>query len=244
MMVFSSADGGFDVQWGVDTFFPDSDEPEKVFVDLNGLTFKELDADQDSVEVPLAVINALGSPTVTVSVSFVWSGPPAEELQSSVVMPVGTGAVTGNAGVFPAMKPIVTLVGIQPRTANKPSAITIAWRTNNHNDGNIFWGPASAPRSFVRNIRPANASVTSGTFTTDRPLTANTQYFFTVEVRNTLHSRQWLATTVVAKLATEAPAVVRTSSLRQFLQQTGRPLTSSLAAVVGPTRSLRALILG
>jgi len=242
--VFSSADGGFEVSWAVDTFFPDSDEPEKVFIDLNGMAFKELDGDEDSVEVLLTVINALASPAVTVSVSFWWAGPPAEELQSSEVVPVSTGAVNGNAGVFPAMRPIVTLVGVQPRTANNPSSITIGWRTNNHNDGNIFWGPASAPRSFVRNIRPANASVTSGTFTTDRPLTANTQYFFTVEVRNTLHSPQWLATTVVARSATESVAVVRTSSLRQFLQQSGRPVTSSLAAVVGPSRSLRALILG
>jgi len=65
-----------------------------------------------------------------------------------------------------------------------------------------------------------------------------------VEVRNTLHSTQWLATTVVAKSATEAPAVVRTSSLRQYLLQSGRPVTSSLAAVIGPSRSLRSLILG
>ena len=242
--VFSSGEGGFDLHWGVDTFFPDSDAPEKVLVDLNGLAFKELDGDEDSVEVPLAVITALGSPAISVSVSFWWSGPPAEELQSSLIVPVSTGTVAGNAGVFPAMRPIVTLVGIQPRTANKPSSITIAWRTNNHNDGNIFWGPASAPRSFGRNIKPANASVTSGTFTTDRPLTANTQYFFTVEVRNTLHSTQWLATTVVARSATEAPPVVRTNSVHQYLQQTGRPVTSSLATLVGPSRSLRKLILG
>jgi len=110
--VFSSGDGGFDVHWAVDTFFPDSDAPEKVFVDLNGVAFKELDGDEDSVEVPVAVINALGSPAITVSVSFWWPGPPAEELQSSLVVPVSTGSVAGNAGVFTALQPLVKLVGI------------------------------------------------------------------------------------------------------------------------------------
>lgn len=242
---FFTEDGGFTVHWEVDQFFADSAEPERVLVDLNGLPFKELSGDKDSVDVPATVIAALGTASVTVSVSFWWSGSPAEELQSSVVVPVSAGPGQGNAGVLPAMKPIVTLVGVQPRTATTPSTITIAWRTNNHNDGNIFWGPSSAPRSFVRNIRPANASVTSGTFITDRPVVPHTLYVFTVEVRNTLHSPQWLATTLIARSASEAPGpVVRTSSVRQFLQQTGRPVTSSLAGLVGANKSVRTLILG
>ena len=87
--------------------------------------------------------------------------------------------------------------------------------------------------------------MTTGTFTTDRPLTANTLYSFTVEVRNTLHSPQWLATTMVVRSAVDpAPPVVRTTSVREFLERTGRPVTSSLAGLLGAARSVRALILG
>jgi hypothetical protein len=127
---------------------------------------------------------------------------------------------------------------------NTPGSITIEWRTNNHNDGNIFWGPSNAPRSFVRNIKPANASVTSGRFTTDRPLTPNTLYLFTVDVRNTLHSPTWLSTTVVVRSAVGTPTFVPTVSLRQYFQQSGRPVTSSVAPLLGPSRSVRKMLLG
>lgn len=242
--VLPTAEGGFEVFWAVDTFFPDSAEPERVLVDLNGVLFSNLDGDETSVDVPGETVTALGGSSIIVSVSFWWSGSPAEEQQSSVVVPVQGGPGPGSGGVFPAMKPVVTLVRVQPRTAGAPASITIAWRTNNHNDGNIFWGPAAAPRSFVRNIRPANASVTTGTFTTDRPLVAGSLYSFTVEVRNTLHSPAWLATTALIRAAAEAPATVSTTSVRQFLQQTGRPTTSGLAPLVGPSGSVRTLILG
>ena len=242
--VWSAADGGFEVRWEIDQFFADSAEPEQVRIDLNGVPFDVLDGDEVSIEVPAATVAALAVAVVVVSVSFLWSGSPAEEQQSSVSVPVQSGAVSGNAGVLPAMKPVVTLVGVQPRTAVTPSSIAIAWKSNNYNDGNIFWGPSEAQRRFTRNIRPPNDSVSSGVFTTDQPLIAGTPYFFTVEVRNTLHSSTWISTTVVVRSATEAPARTITFSVRQFLQNSGRSVTSSLAGLVGPARSVRSMLLG
>lgn len=243
--VFSTSGGGLKVAWTLDTFFPDSAEPERVLVDLNGNLFENLDGDQTSVDVPQATVTALGGSSIIVSVSFWWSGSPAEEQQSSVVVPVQGAPGPGNEGVYPATKPVVSLVRVQARTPTSPASIEIAWRTNNHNDGNIFWGPVAAPRSFVRNIRPANASVTTGMFATDQPLTSGVLYSFTVEVRNTLHSPEWLATTALIRAAAEAPkTIVPTTSLRQYLQQTGRPITSSLAPLVGPSNSIRKMILG
>jgi len=236
--VLPTGEGGLEVHWAVDTFFPDSAEPERVLVDLNGALFAQLGPDEDSIEVPPDTLAAL-APLVTVSGSFWWAGSPAEEQQSSVQVPVHGGAGSGAAGVLPALKPIVTIVGVQPRTAAAPASITLRWETNNHNDGNIFWGPATAPRSQVRSIRPANASVTNGLFTAT--VAPNTLHSFTVEVRNTLHSPTWLATTVLVRSAGDRTP---TTSVRQYLQQTGRPTTTSLASLLGPSRSLRALILG
>jgi len=138
----------------------------------------------------------------------------------------------------------VTLVSVQPRTAGTPSSITIAWKSNNYNDGNILWGPSDAQRRFRRNVRPPNDSVNSGVFTTDQPLIGGTPYFFTVEVRNTLHSPTWISTTVMVRSATDTPARTITFSVRQFLQTSGRPVTSSLAPLVGPARSVRKMLLG
>jgi hypothetical protein len=238
LSVASTADGGIEVAWEIDTFFADSAEPEKVLVDLNGLPFDELDGDETSIEIPAETLAALGTPAVAISISFWWSGSPPEEQQSSVSVPVQTGGPgTGTAGVLPAAKPIVTVVQVRPRTLHSANTIEIAWTSNNYNDGNIVWGPASAPTAFRRSIRP-RGEVYSGTFITDRPLTPATEYVFKVEVRNTLHSPTWLSTTIVVRSATD------TLSVRQFLLASGRPVTTSLAAVVGPTRSLRRMLVG
>ena len=224
--------------WEVDTFFADSAAPEKVLIDLNGVPFDQLDGDETSVEIPAEALAALGTPVVAISVSFWWSGSPPEEQQSVVSVPVQTGGTDGgNAGVLPAARPIVTVVHVQPRTVHGPNSIKIAWQSNNYNDGNIFWGPASAPAAFRRSIRPVG-EVYSGTFTTDRALTPATQYVFKVEVRNTLHSPTWISTTVLVRSAAD------TLSVRQFLLASGRPVTTGLASLVGPARSLRKMLVG
>jgi len=131
----------------------------------------------------------------------------------------------------------VTVVHVQPRTVHGPNNIKIAWQSNNYNDGNIFWGPASAPAAFRRSIRPVG-EVYSGTFTTDSTLTPATQYVFKVEVRNTLHSPGWISTTVVVRSAADI------LSVRQFLLASGRPVATGLATLVGPARSLRKMLVG
>ena len=238
LTVASTAEGGVEVTWEVDTFFADSAAPEKVLIDLNGVPFDQLDGDETSAEIPAAALTALGTPVVAISVSFWWSGSPAEEQQSVVSVPVATdGTGGGNAGVLPAARPVVTVVHVQPRTVHGPNNIKIAWQSNNYNDGNIFWGPASAPAAFRRSIRPVG-EVYSGTFTTDSTLTPATQYVFKVEVRNTLHSPGWISTTVVVRSAADI------LSVRQFLLASGRPVATGLATLVGPARSLRKMLVG
>jgi hypothetical protein len=238
LSIASTAEGGLEVKWQVDTFFPDSAPPEKVLIDLNGLQFKELDGDEDSVEIPAATIAALGAQVIAISVIFWWSGSPPEEQQSVVTVPVQTGGGGGgNTGVFPAKKPIVTIVNVQPRTVTSASSITIAWKSNNYNDGNIFWGPKNAPAAFRQNIKP-KGEVYNGTFTTNQPLSAAIEYVFKVEVRNTLHSPGWISTTIIVRSAAD------TLSVRQFLLTSGKPVTMGLAAVVGPTRSVHKMLAG
>jgi hypothetical protein len=238
LSVASTAEGGLEVKWEVDTFFADSAQPEKVLIDLNGVPYKELDGDEDSVEVPASKIASLGVQVIAISVSFWWAGPPAEEQQSVVSVPIQTGgAGGGNTGVFPAAKPIVTVVHVQPRTVNSASNIKIAWKSNNYNDGNIFWGPKNAPAAFRRNIRPVG-EVYSGTFITNQPLSPATEYVFKVEVRNTLHSPTWISTTAIVRSAAD------TLSVRQFLLTSGRPVTTSLATLVGPTKSVHKMLIG
>jgi hypothetical protein len=230
LSALATADGGIEVRWEVDSFFPDSAEPEKVLIDLNAVSYKELDGDEDSVTIPRETLAALGTP-VAISISFWWSGNPPEEQQSSVVIPVHT-ENPGGGGVFPAARPVVTVVAVQPRTLQAANSITIAWRSNNYNDGNIFWGPSASPRAFQRNIRP-RGEVYHGTFTTDQILTSATNYSFTVEVRNTLHSPGWIGTTAVVRSAANF------RSLRQFLQASRVALPAALKALLGAERSLR-----
>lgn len=237
LSIASTAEGGLEVKWEVDTFFADSEPPEKVLIRLEGVLFKELDGDENSVEIPAATITSLGLQAIAIGVIFSWSGPPVEEQQSAVSVPVQTdGGGGGRTGVFPAQKPVVTIVNVQPRTVNSVSSITIAWKSNNYNDGNIFWGPKN-PAAFRHNIRP-RGEVYSGTFKTNQALSAATEYVFKVEVRNTLHSPGWISTTIIVRSAAD------TLSVRQFLLTSGKPVTTGLAAVVGPTRSVHQLLAG
>jgi len=238
LSIASTAEGGLEVKWEVDTFFADSAPPEKVLIDLNGAPFKELDGDEDSVEIPAATITSLGAQVIAIGVIFWWSGSPPEEQQSVVTVPIQTGGGGGgNTGVFPAKKPIVTIVNVQPRTVTSASSITIAWKSNNYNDGNIFWGPKNAPAAFRQNIRP-RGEIYSGTFTTNQALSATTEYVFKVEVRNTLHSPDWISTTIIVRSAAD------TLSVRQFLLTSGKPVTTGLAAVVGPAKSVHKMLAG
>lgn len=234
-----TADGGLEVTWELDAFFGGSEEPEAVRIDVNGLPFPpELAGDETSVEIPAATIAALGAvSTIAVSVSFAWAGPPAEEQQSTVVVPVRSGPAAGSTGVVPAAVPVVTVERVQGRTLQAAPSITIRWRSNNYNDGEIRWGPEQAPQAFVRSIRPQGERY-EGTFTTDRPIAAATTHRFEVRVVNRLHSPTWVSATAAVR---SAPDHV---SLRRFLEASGVPAAGSIRARVGAGGSLRRLLRG
>lgn len=231
--VMSTEDGNVEVTWEVDSFFGDSEEPEKVLIDLNGAPFQQLDGDETSVEIPIATLTGLGTAVVIISVSFWWSGSPPEEQMSVVQLPVHHPSA---GGVYPAARPMVTVEHVRPRTVHAPATIAIAWKSNNYNDGNIFWGPQGAP-PFVHSIRP-RGEVYNGVFTTDKPLIPSRLYEFKVEVRNTLYSPDWISTTILVRSAAE------TLSVREFLIASGKAPTTPLAGLVGAARSLRGMLLG
>jgi hypothetical protein len=158
------------------------------------------------------------------------------EEQQSVASVALQKPLTGNSGVLPAAKPIVTIVRVISRTTKTPAKIEIAWKSDNYNDGNIIWGPANAPTLFTHPIKPVGTTY-HGTFGTDHPLTSATPYVFQVAVRNTLHSKEWVSTTVLVRSAAD------TLSVRQFLLASGIPVTTSLTSVAGPAKSLRNLLL-
>lgn len=226
--------GDVEVHWEVDSFFGDSDPPEKTLIELNGRHHTELDADETSVRISGADIVALGAQIVAVGVVFWWSGSPPEEQQGVFTFTV---APPNQGGVYPAAPPQVALVRAVPRTANGPASITISWKSNNYNDGNIVWGPEADPTAFRHSIRPVGERH-SGEFTTDRPLTAGVRYVFRVEVRNTLHSRGWIASTLTFPLP---PSVW---SVRTYLLLSGRPVDKGIVALLGPARSVRTWIRG
>lgn len=223
-----------EVTWEVDSFFDGSEEPEKVLISLNGFLRETLDGDETSATIPQADLTALGTQVVTIGVSFWWSGNPPEEQQSVFQLTVSGGPVQG---VYPAATPSVRVVRVQPRTSDRAASITIAWQSNNYNDGNIVWGPQSRPESFRRSIRPRGERY-SGEFTTDQVLTPGGRYVFRVEVRNTLHSPGWVSATITVGVP-EA-----TWSVRAFLLASGKPVTTGLASVLGPARSVRAWLRG
>ena len=230
----SPSGGDVEVRWEVDSFFGDSEAPEKVLIELNGAAYKELDGDETSVTIPAAAISALGAQVVNVGVVFWWSGPPVEEQHSVFTFTV---AGPANGGVFPAATPAVNVVRVVPRTSSGAATITIAWRSNNYNDGNIVWGPESNATAFRHSIRPRGEHY-SGEFTTDQMLSSGVRYVFRVEVRNTLHSPGWLASTITVAV----PAAL--SSVREYLLLSGKPVPGGIAAFVGPARSVRTWIRG
>ena len=235
--VISAPDGGLEVEWEVDSFFGDSEPPERVTINLNGAFYQEFEADETSADIPADTIAGLGS-QVTISVSFWWDGLPNEEQQSSIVVPINQGSVPGPTGVHPASRAVVRLVRVQPRTVAVAASITIAWRGNNYNDANLYWGPtATTPALHSRGIDPVGERY-EGEFTTDKAVQPSTQYTFRVDVRNTLHSPNWLSTTIIVR---SAPA---TLSVREFLITSDHPPSTGLASLVGPDKSIHKMLVG
>ncbi len=232
--VASNGEGGVEVQWAVDTFFSDSEEPEKVFIALNGVPFQELGGDETSTEIPADKI-AASAPVLTIGVIFWWSGDPPETKQSVVQVPVQSAAdTTGGAAV---KKPEVTVVHVLPRTRTRPNTIRIHWESHNYNDGNIIWGPDLSNRPGRKSIATKTAHY-RGDFDA-QPLQSGVVYFFKVEVRNTTQPpAPWHSTTIAVR------AAIDTLSVAQFLDESRLGRTTPLATLVGPEKSVRTLVLG
>ena len=64
----------------------------------------------------------------------------------------------GGTGVFPAARPVVTVVGVQPRTLQAANSIAIAWRSNNYNDGNISGALLRPGRFSETSVRGARTT--------------------------------------------------------------------------------------
>ncbi|MFI1622548.1 hypothetical protein ACH4VT_37155 [Streptomyces lydicus] len=230
-------DGGdLDVEWSVDDFFPDSESPDKVRIDLNGKFFRELEGSSTEVQVPKSAILALGAPEVSVSVSFFWDGSPSQELQTTApAITVNGGAPATGGGLPPP--PRVRIDKVQGRTLHSEPSITLSWASFNYNDANIFWGTVSQSPQFKVHI-PPHGDVYHGTFTTDRPLLAGELYVFDFQVRNTMLSPTWFST----KVAVRVPANI--SSVRKFMKSSGLPASTNLRSFAGSGQSVRQLLFG
>ncbi|MGW0885845.1 hypothetical protein [Streptomyces sp. NPDC002671] len=229
-------DGNLAVEWSVDDFFADSESPDKVRIDLNGILFRELDGNSTEVQVPKAVILAFGAPEIFVSVSFFWDGSPSQELQTTAPPITVNGGAPATGGGLPP-PPRVHIDKVQGRTLHSEPSITLSWASNNYNDANIFWGTVSQSPKFQVRI-PPHGDVYHGTFTTNRPLLAGELYVFDFQVRNTTLSQTWFSTKVVVRVP------VNISSVRKFMKISGLPTATNLRSLAGPGQSVRELLLG
>lgn len=227
----SGEEGGIKVTWEKETFFADSEDPEKVLIGVNGALIEELGGDETSFEIPA---NLIAPPMLTIGVIFRWEGPPSEEKQDVIQIPV-QGAVTG--GGASVKKPEVTVVDVLPRTRNRANQIKIHWESRNFNNGHIRWGWDPNNLTGFQDITPAFVRE-RGDFTA-QPLQSGLLHYFRVEVRNTTQQPSpWHSTTIAIH------AAIDTLSVAQFLRESGLARTTPLATVVGPDKSVRKWVLG
>lgn len=224
----STSDGSIKIVWEVDSFFPDSEAPNDVLVDLDGIQYQDQGPDGRSIEIPPKDLKPFQGQILNVGVTFKWSSPPAQPLVSTVSILVGGPvAATGNG----PSKPAVTIKSATAQTLKHPNQIILGWSSSSYNDGNILWGPISSPRMWSHSIKPKTDTY-SGEWTTDRPLAPRTIYSFTVQVKNSLTTNVWVETTIAAKSAANF------YSVREFLGASGVK-GPSLRTAIGHGGSLR-----
>jgi hypothetical protein len=224
----STSDGSMKVAWEVDSFFPDSEAPDDVLVDLDGIEYRDLGSAAREIEIPPKDLKPFEGHVLIVGVTFKWSGSPADTKVSSVSILVGGSVAPSGTG---PSKPAVTIKSATAQTLKHPNQIILGWSSYSYNDGNILWGPISNPRMWSHSIKPKTDTY-SGEWTTDRPLASRAIYSFTVQVKNSLTTNVWVETTVAAKSA------VNFHSVRQFLNASGVQ-GPSLRKAIGHGGSLR-----
>jgi hypothetical protein len=227
------------IAWTVDTFFPDAEPPEDVWVEVNDQRYRaKLGAAARELTIPSAELAKLPGDTVKVGVVFAWSGFPDTALRAEL----SVGLRGAGGGVKPPAErqqtPTVTLVAIQPRTLTEPNRITIAWKGYSYTSGRVVWGTSGAARR-ESGFTPGGGSQPnySGSFTTTAPLEPRAMYEFVVEVKNAHQGRTFTS----PPLAIRAAANIR--SVRDFLKASGAASHGSLRAAFGNRSSLRGAML-
>lgn len=227
----ATSDGSLKIVWEVDTFFPDSESPDDVFVDLDGNAYSDLGATGRSIEIPPKALAPFQGKALIVGVTFKWRESPDDTKVSSVSIQIGPSPIATGGGPTP---PKLVIKSAAPQTLKHPNQVTLAWSSSSYNDGNILWGPVSTPRVWTHSIKPDQAHY-DGEWMTDRPLTPRQVYSFTVQVKNSLTTNVWVDTTMAAKSAANF------ASLRLFLQASGVQGVS-LRKAIGHGGSIRQLM--
>ncbi|WP_329391822.1 hypothetical protein OG625_40895 (plasmid) [Streptomyces sp. NBC_01351] len=230
---YLKGDGSLHLEWDLDRFFPDPEDPDEVWIELPaGPVTGPMDGREvREIDLPASTVQPYAGTVLGGSVVFKWTGPP-DDVQGSAFAIALPG---GGSPAPPAQVPFVPQLQVlarEPKTLRNENRITIGWASYSYNKGNIFWGPADQPRLHTHNIDPHGAKY-SGTFTTDRPLRPRTAYRFTVQVTNGFEHR-----TVEAEIT--ATSAANHISVRQFLRESGVPTPTGLRGALRGARSLRA----
>ncbi|MFJ5307971.1 hypothetical protein [Streptomyces sp. NPDC088350] len=225
-------EGALHLEWDLDRFFPDPEEPDNVWVELpHGIATPIMDGSVRSADLPKAALQPYAGTLVTGDVVFKWNGPPDDVQAGAFQVVVPGGGSPGNPEPVPRV-PVLGLVDRQPRTLGHENLITISWASYSYTSGTIFWGPDDQPRHYSHGIDASGARY-SGTFTTDHPLRPRTPYRFLVQVTNAFEHR-----TVEARITVESAA--NFTSVRQFLAASGVHTPTGLRRPLGRVRGLRA----
>jgi hypothetical protein len=219
--------GSVTVEWEVDTFFPNSEAPDDVWVEINSAFYRDLGRDGRSITIPASDFSTIPGNVIAIGVSFKWAGPPDDVKQSPVLL--SRSDAGGGHGSQPT-KPTLSVVTIEPLTLQHPNRITIAWSSYSYTNGSITWGPVEQPTLHNFTFKPQGANY-QGKFTTDGSLASNKMYTFRVTVENKFQSHSESSVISIRSAA-------NFRSVRTFLQASGKP-AGSLRAAFGHGGSLR-----
>jgi hypothetical protein len=222
------------VTWEIDSFFPSSEAPDDVSIEINNLTYKKnLGSNARSIVIPAVDLARLPGVEIGFTVVFEWIGTPSNAQRASVNIPLlGRGGQPANVRLN---APIVTVVAIGPQTLSHPNQITISWVSNNYTSGQIIWGKVGESKHLL-DFEPGKKGREpdyTGKFTTDIPLLPRTMYEFTVQVRNSFEGTGFLPTTIAVR---SSPNFI---SLKAFLKASAVPSFGNLKVLLKHGGSLR-----
>jgi hypothetical protein len=77
----STSDGALHVEWEIDSFFPDSEPPDEIWVVFGSYVYT-LDKDAREIDIPSSALAPFAGTTAGGTVTFKWIGPP-DDVQGS-----------------------------------------------------------------------------------------------------------------------------------------------------------------